>query len=371
MLNCSLNFRQFSNIIASRILDGIFIGNYVPLEEQQYMKINQITHVVNCAAGEIKVPDNLKELKYYWKDEDSQIIVTLETIREIQGFVGKALNRGESVLFCCVSGQSRSLTALVSYLMFRFKWSLFKALQYINILKKEFEIRASFLKQLIDFEKVEMNETVISRNWNKTPEDQDEALLQNTYLNSVQKSNDDKFMTTTISKSQNYSRKRVSWSRYEINLGTTEVCYNYSKEKKIVKSILKSSQLKTSDKNNTLSKVYTNLLNQKTKGKVEELFIRKNSQKNRNIQSRTLTPLNKRKNIDLITPNQNMRKFLEIELQSKQFQQKFRSQTNTPRCNQSSRNQNASQISADFELESSKKPPRLIRRAQLKLFQLL
>lgn len=35
------------------------------------MKINQITHVVNCAAGEIKVPDNLKELKYYWKDEDS------------------------------------------------------------------------------------------------------------------------------------------------------------------------------------------------------------------------------------------------------------------------------------------------------------
>lgn len=32
MLNSPLNFRHFSNIIASRILDGIFIGNYIPLE---------------------------------------------------------------------------------------------------------------------------------------------------------------------------------------------------------------------------------------------------------------------------------------------------------------------------------------------------
>ncbi|CAD8147011.1 unnamed protein product [Paramecium octaurelia] len=371
MFNSSLNLRQLSKIIASRILDGVFIGNYIPLQEQQYLKINQITHVVNCAASEIQVPNNLNVLNYYWKDEDSQIIVTIQIIREISAFVEKALKRGESVLFCCVNGQSRSLTALVSYLMFRYSWSLFKALQYINILQKEFEIRATFLKQLIVFEKEQMKGKVISRNWNQTPLDQEEMLLQNTYLNSVQKEKDDLLMNMTQQIPLNLTQKKVSWQINQIELCNLDIFYNFSKEKKQIKSILKTSTIQPSDLNNSQSKPQASTSFQKPKSKNEELFIRKNSQYNRKNQLRTLTPLNRRKNFDSPTPKLNMGKYLEIELQSQQYQKKFRSQATSPYYNQSHRNQNASYNSVDLEQESPKKIPHLLRRAQFKLSQLL
>ncbi|CAK70659.1 unnamed protein product (macronuclear) [Paramecium tetraurelia] len=371
MFNSSLNLRQISKIIASRILDGVFIGNYQPLQEQQYMKINQITHVVNCAAAEIQVPENLSALNYYWKDQDSQTIVTIETIREIQTFVEKALKRGESVLFCCVNGQSRSLTALVSYLMLRYSWSLFKALQYINIQQKEFEIRSTFLKQLIVFEKEQLKGKVISRNWNQTPLDREELLLQNTYLNSVQKEKDDQLINSIPKSPIIFKRKSISWQEKQIALSNLDICQNFSKEKKFNKSILKPSNFSKSELNNSQSKAQASTTLQKPKSKNEELFIRKNSQYNRNNQLRTLTPLKKGKIFDSITPRLPMRKYLEIELQSSQYQQRFRSQTTTPRCNQNFRNQNASYISVDVDQESSKRNPHLIRRAQFKLSQLL
>ncbi|CAD8114428.1 unnamed protein product [Paramecium sonneborni] len=149
MFNSSLNLRQTSNQIASRIQDGIFIGNYIVLNEQQYLSQNKITHVVNCAASEIQAPSNLKVLNFYWKDEDYQTIIDISNVIEIITFVKRAVKKGESVLFCCLSGQSRSLSALIAYLMYRYQWSLLKVFQYINIKKKEIEIRATFLNSLL------------------------------------------------------------------------------------------------------------------------------------------------------------------------------------------------------------------------------
>ncbi|CAD8096738.1 unnamed protein product [Paramecium sonneborni] len=375
----SLNLRQMSSTISSRILDGIFIGNYIPLQEEQYLNINQITHIVNCSAQEIKAPPNLKVLNYHWKDEDNQIIITIENLIQITTFVERAIKQGESALFCCLNGQSRSLTALIGYLMYRYKWSLFKVLQYINIQKKDFEIRASFLKQLIDFEKKELSQFVISRNWNQISNDQEQTLLQNTYLNSVQKNQDDQIFMKLQPKTLNRTKRKVSWARCLIQQ-TPQIVYSIcTKFMKQEKSILKNNNTNLLGGNNSQQKESPN--NQKLKPRIidEELFVKKNTYRLSDKKQRNLTPYNTKRfnNQNLITLNKKFESFLDIDINTQQIQKKHRSQTNTPKINKTQRfssldNQNNdSCILAAINQEKMRKSLLPQRRAQFKLINMI
>lgn len=67
---------------------------------------------------------------------------------QIFDFIEKANDSAESVLIHSVRGQSRSSTALASYLMRKYKWSLIKTLEFVNSRRPDLEIRASFIQQL-------------------------------------------------------------------------------------------------------------------------------------------------------------------------------------------------------------------------------
>ncbi len=51
-------------------------------------------------------------------------------------------------------GHSRAITFVLLYLMQRFEWELFKALEYINSKRENLEVRAAYLKLLVNYEKV-------------------------------------------------------------------------------------------------------------------------------------------------------------------------------------------------------------------------
>lgn len=50
-------------------------------------------------------------------------------------------------------GHSRAITFVLLYLMWRFEWELFKALEYINSKRENLEVRAAYLKLLVNYEK--------------------------------------------------------------------------------------------------------------------------------------------------------------------------------------------------------------------------
>ena len=87
-----------------------------------------------------------------------------------------------------VRGQSRASTVLAAYFMKKFKWSLYKTIEFLNNRRPDLEIRASFIRQLSYYEKRLLQETgVQSDAWtelaSKPHLENDELILTHTFLN--------------------------------------------------------------------------------------------------------------------------------------------------------------------------------------------
>ena len=111
-------------------------------------------------------------------------------------FVDEALDNGESCLIHSIKGQSRASVALSAYFMQKFKWSLYKTLEFLNSRRPDLEIRASFVSQLADFEQklVAQDRGPQTAHWNEVANKDialgndifypdEELILRNTFLN--------------------------------------------------------------------------------------------------------------------------------------------------------------------------------------------
>lgn len=67
-------------------------------------------------------------------------------------FIEEAIEVTESVLVHSVRGQSRATCVLAAYIMRKYKWSLLKALEFLNSRRPDLEIRESFIHQLSAYE---------------------------------------------------------------------------------------------------------------------------------------------------------------------------------------------------------------------------
>lgn len=131
-------------------------------------------------------------------DQDNQVLFDPEDniTNEILNFIDEALENGESCLVHSIRGQSRASVALSAYFMQKYKWSLYKTLEFLNSRRPDLEIRAAFVSQLADFEQKlisqnrgpqtvhwdEVADTKIVLNQDKFYQDE-ELILRNTFLN--------------------------------------------------------------------------------------------------------------------------------------------------------------------------------------------
>ncbi|KAL4510729.1 hypothetical protein ABPG72_004883 [Tetrahymena utriculariae] len=217
-----MNLRQCL-YFAFKIKDGLFIGDINSPNERDFLVSNKITCIVNCAASQIK-PINLnlgiKFISFDWQDNDDQIIIddNNENMSLIYEFISRAYENCESVLVCSVRGQSRALTVITAFLMKRYQWSLYKTLEYMNSKRADFEIRATFLKQLLSYEQKLFGQKGCSRNWKDDHQhpDQEASLVRNTYVNSqmVSLESRDFFMRSLASREYNSGPRttKLKWS---------------------------------------------------------------------------------------------------------------------------------------------------------------
>ena len=113
--------------------------------------MNKVSRIINCSGKQIQ---NQWEglgvvyLTFFWQDIESQILFDQndKTTKSIFDFIEVAAKKSESVLVHSVRGQSRAASTLACYLMRKYRWSLFKTLEFLNSRRPDLEIKASFIQ---------------------------------------------------------------------------------------------------------------------------------------------------------------------------------------------------------------------------------
>ena len=103
------NFSYYVRTSASKIIDGLFIGNKEASQDVDFIVSNKIGSIINCAGN--NVPASMrrfgcKYLTYRWVDCASTIIFDSKgkVIKQIHKFIEDAFENGESVLIHSVDG---------------------------------------------------------------------------------------------------------------------------------------------------------------------------------------------------------------------------------------------------------------------------
>lgn len=180
---------------AIKIKDGLFIGDSFAAKDLEFVVANKVSRVINCCGRQVQnqwTNIGVEYLTYTWLDEENQILFdsTDKTTNEIYNFIQDAMNQYESVLVHSVRGQSRASCVIASYMMRHYRWSLLKTLEFLNSRRPDLEIRATFIKQLSQYEnrlKARGLGPQTSK-WDEISEENkflesEELMLRNTFLN--------------------------------------------------------------------------------------------------------------------------------------------------------------------------------------------
>lgn len=138
---------------AVKVKDGLFLGDQYSSQDLEFLAVNKISHIVNCAGRQLQnqwTTVGVKYLTFYWLDDDRQLLFDdMDQVAiEIQNFIDEAASDFYGILVHSIRGQSRACCVICIYLMQKFNWSLMKSLEYINSRRPNLEIRGSFLQQL-------------------------------------------------------------------------------------------------------------------------------------------------------------------------------------------------------------------------------
>lgn len=162
-------------------------------QDYEFVITNKVTHIINTSGLQIRnywESIGVKYLTFDWVDQDCQVILDSSNTNanKIYNFIEETCEQGESCLVHSVRGQSRASTVLAAYFMKKFKWSLYKTIEFLNNRRPDLEIRASFIRQLSYYEKRLLHETgVQSDAWtelaSKPHLENEELILTHTFLN--------------------------------------------------------------------------------------------------------------------------------------------------------------------------------------------
>jgi protein-tyrosine phosphatase len=182
----------------TKIKDGLFIGNTETGEDIEFLSNNKLSHIINCAATEqsnLWESSGIKYLSFPWYDSLIQIIFDEDdlVLKKVSEFIDQALDKGESCLVWSVHGTSRCACLVAGYLMYKYSWSLYKTLDYINSRRKCINLNPNFVHQLVLLQNrlTRKYGKVLSCSWEEFAVNLEDLVLRNTYLNSQVAKNSD------------------------------------------------------------------------------------------------------------------------------------------------------------------------------------
>ncbi|KAH9597530.1 Dual specificity phosphatase [Trypanosoma melophagium] len=184
-------------LIAVRVKDGIFVGNVTASQDREFIALNKITHIINCAGGELPdlfEDDGVKYLSFPWKDTKGTVCTAVmfdsadENIKRTVKFIDEALSTGDCVLVHSQNGLSRSPALIAAYFIVKYGWKLDSALAFLEMAHKDVSIKPHFLRQLRMFAKrnsVDHDVFDLDVDDSQFGLDNDQWVLRNTLLNGL------------------------------------------------------------------------------------------------------------------------------------------------------------------------------------------
>ncbi|CAM9133887.1 unnamed protein product [Hapterophycus canaliculatus] len=139
--------------MATKIKDGLFIGDAEASQDPEFIELNKITFVINCAGRELPnlwEQHGLHYLTFPWtSDPDCTLFDGGNVvIEQITSFIDEAAGKGDSVLLHSVNGTGRCIACVAAYLMFRHRWSFEKALDFLCNKRPDAAPNPGFVQQL-------------------------------------------------------------------------------------------------------------------------------------------------------------------------------------------------------------------------------
>ena len=266
----------------SKIKDGFFIGDKISAISIDVINEFKISHIINCTGEQILnqwESIGINYLTINWSENPNQILFDIkdELSDKILEFIDTALYIGEGVLAHSLNGKNRVCIIVIIYLMKKYKWSLYKSMEYLKTKKNDVDIPNYFYNQLENFQKRLIQRGELRRDipWEfENLIDEEEKLLRNTFLNTLppnknvgeNEKNNNRIMDLLIGNYENNNNidnsdmnsKHIIWADnnpYSIQKGKIEI-YNLNNDlclKKDIKPILfhlKSRPIKPCIKNN-------------------------------------------------------------------------------------------------------------------------
>ena len=251
----------------SKIKDGFFIGDKISAISIDVINEFKISHIINCTGEQILnqwESIGINYLTINWSENPNQILFDLkdEISDKILEFIDTALFIGEGILAHSLNGKNRVCIIVIIYLMKKYRWSLYKSMEYLKSKKNDVDIPNYFYNQLENFQKRLIQKGELRRDipWEfENLIDEEEKLLRNTFLNTLppnknigeNEKNNNRIMDLLIGNYENNNRidsneikcKHIIWADnnpYSIQKCNIEIynLYNDLFLKKDIKPIL-------------------------------------------------------------------------------------------------------------------------------------
>lgn len=132
----------------TQIIHGIFIGNNDQARSVDWLRMNKITHIVNCTKElDNYFPEHFNYLKLHLRDLEQQSLTS--SLEPSFDFIQKAVSNSGRVLIHCNAGISRSSSILIYYLMRINNWKFFPTLRYVQNIYPKANPNIGFGNQLV------------------------------------------------------------------------------------------------------------------------------------------------------------------------------------------------------------------------------
>eukprot|EP00993_Chasmostoma_nieuportense_P004047 NODE_472_length_2185_cov_30.451409_g436_i0.p1 GENE.NODE_472_length_2185_cov_30.451409_g436_i0~~NODE_472_length_2185_cov_30.451409_g436_i0.p1 ORF type:complete len:673 (-),score=210.33 NODE_472_length_2185_cov_30.451409_g436_i0:91-2109(-) len=180
-------------LLAVRIKDGIFVGNDISAQDDEFLFLNKVSHIINTAATEtpnLYQQAGVNYLSFPWRDSAATTLFDGEdrNAAQIYQFIEKGLEKGECVLVHSREGVSRCCAVVAAYLLLKFGWSLTNTLNFMASAHPDMAIKPYFIRQLKTYAKrheLEMDIFSPGVDTGRLPLDNEQWVLKNTYFNSL------------------------------------------------------------------------------------------------------------------------------------------------------------------------------------------
>jgi len=137
-----------SNIFnASLIIDNLYIGDVYDAYDVESFKNQNIQNVLSAVTGFENIYDNkINHLCLQLIDNEEQNIIRYFEISNM--FIDTIVEKNESLLIHCIAGRSRSVTLLIAYLIYKYKYTVDDAISLIKKKRSIIQPNQNFIRQL-------------------------------------------------------------------------------------------------------------------------------------------------------------------------------------------------------------------------------